>query len=332
MNMKERYFAMALDPIHVGTGGYRLGRVDNTIMREPGTNLPKIPGTTIEGNARTYAYYKEKETNSNINDACALGKEIKREKETIKPCGKCRVCITFGFTRDDKSLHGMAQFSDARILFFPVHSMLGPVWATCPDILREMNERGNLKFDSTEIEIPRNKEEVVISKQTGDEHKNLKKLNLGWLYLDLKKGNDDDLKTNDFTGISLFKEARVNEEVLKRIVVVHDDIFDKIVNSNLEVRTSVAIDPKTGAAEEGALFTYEAIPRATLFWFYVTYHDPKWFDCVVEKNNRLEKPDLESDIKPAVRQGLRLFETLGIGGMQTRGFGRMRILNLEGED
>lgn len=336
MNMKERYFAMALDPIHVGTGGYRLGRVDNTIMREPGTNLPKIPGTTIEGNARTYAAYVEAENDpEHIN--CA-DKEKHKEK-CPKQNYKCPICVTFGYTDSKlvpegkpKSLHGMAQFSDARILFFPVHSMLGPVWATCPDILREMNERGNLKFDSTEIEIPRTKEEVVISKQTGDEHKNLKKLNLGWLHLDLKKGNDDNLKTNDFTGISLFKEARVNEEVLKRIVVVHDDIFDKIVNSNLEVRTSVAIDPKTGAAEEGALFTYEAIPRATLLWFDVTYHDPKWFDCVVEKNNGLEKPDLESDIKPAVRQGLRLFETLGIGGMQTRGFGRMRILNLEGED
>lgn len=30
------YYAMALDPIHIGTGGYRLGRVDNTIVREPG--------------------------------------------------------------------------------------------------------------------------------------------------------------------------------------------------------------------------------------------------------------------------------------------------------
>jgi len=27
------YFAMALDPIHIGTGGYRLGRVDNTIVK-----------------------------------------------------------------------------------------------------------------------------------------------------------------------------------------------------------------------------------------------------------------------------------------------------------
>jgi len=48
-------YALALDPIHVGTGGMRLGRVDLSIVREPGTNLPKIPGTSLAGAARAYA-------------------------------------------------------------------------------------------------------------------------------------------------------------------------------------------------------------------------------------------------------------------------------------
>ena len=50
----------------------------------------------------------------------------------------------------------------------------------------------------------------------------------------------------------------------KRLVLVDDGLFCQIVNSNLEVRTSVSIDPITGAAKEGALFTYEALPRASL--------------------------------------------------------------------
>ena len=36
-----KYFAYTIDPLHIGSGGYRLGRVDNTIVRDPGTNLPK---------------------------------------------------------------------------------------------------------------------------------------------------------------------------------------------------------------------------------------------------------------------------------------------------
>ena len=43
----QRFIIMTLEPAHIGTGGYRLGRVDNSIAREPGTNLPKIPGTSL---------------------------------------------------------------------------------------------------------------------------------------------------------------------------------------------------------------------------------------------------------------------------------------------
>jgi CRISPR-associated protein Cmr4 len=304
--MNERYFAMALDPIHVGTGGYRLGRVDNTIVREPGTNLPKIPGTTIEGNARTYAYYAELgDRNSEFKkpeQACALGKKL----DTKPPCGECRICITFGFTRDDKSLHGMAQFSDARILFFPVHSMLGPVWVTTPSVLKDVD------LDNLSVQAENMIRTKLIEKG--------ERLNLGWLYLE----------NEEMFSIPEGKLTNVPMEIKNRAVLISEKLFSQVVNFNLEVRTSVAIDPRTGAAEEGALFTYEAIPRATVLWFDVTYQDPKWFDCGIEKNNKLEKPDLVNDIKPVIKQGLALFEILGIGGMQTRGFGRLRILNSEG--
>ena len=42
-----KLYFKTLEPVHVGAGGYRLGRVDKTICREPGTNLPKIPGTSL---------------------------------------------------------------------------------------------------------------------------------------------------------------------------------------------------------------------------------------------------------------------------------------------
>jgi len=47
-------FALAQDPIYIGTGGYTLGRVDNTIVRDKATNLPKIPGSSLAG---TWRYY-----------------------------------------------------------------------------------------------------------------------------------------------------------------------------------------------------------------------------------------------------------------------------------
>ncbi|PKP54666.1 MAG: type III-B CRISPR module RAMP protein Cmr4 [Candidatus Altiarchaeales archaeon HGW-Altiarchaeales-3] len=300
---QKTYFAMALDPIHIGTGGYRLGRVDNTIVREPGSNVPKIPGTSIEGCVRTYSYYKEKEKDMGIKEACAVGKKIKIKGCEKQPCGKCSVCITYGYTTDEKSLHGMAQFSDAKILFFPVHSMTGPVWVTCPSILKEFN------INET---IPEDKMKTSVIEKS-------KKLNLGWLYLENEESK------------SLIPDGKLDKipkEIKDRLVLVSDKLFSQIVNSNLEVRTSVAIDPTTGAAEEGALYTYEAIPRATILWFDVTANNPQNFCVPTEWKSK--NPD---DVIQEVEKGLKLFEFLGVGGMATRGFGRLNILNLnEGGD
>lgn len=291
----KRYFGMAVDPIHIGTGGYRLGRVDNTIVKESGTNLPKIPGTTIEGCARTYSYYKEKEKNREINEACAVGKKT-NEKQ---PCGECAVCISYGFAKEDKSLHGMAQFSDARILLFPVNTILGPAWITSPNTLEDV---GINKFSVSENKI---KTKLVKKKE---------KLNLGWLYLE----NEEEFS------IPNNKLNFLPNEIRDRIVLVSEKLFSQLVNSNLEVRTSVAINPVTGAAEEGALFTYEAIPRSTIFWFDIIFNNPLNFDVKNSMNI--------NEIENTVENGLKLFEILGIGGMQTRGFGRLRILNLGGEN
>jgi len=45
---------LAVDPIHVGSGGARLGRVDNAIVRDPVTLVPKIPGSSLAGVYRAY--------------------------------------------------------------------------------------------------------------------------------------------------------------------------------------------------------------------------------------------------------------------------------------
>src|SRR5205823_2393349 len=55
-------------------------------------------------------------------------------------------------------------------------------------------------------------------------------------------------------------------ETRSKLGLVSDRLFAHVVNSNLEVRTSVSINPETGAADSGKLFSYEAIPRDT--WLF----------------------------------------------------------------
>jgi CRISPR-associated protein Cmr4 len=291
---KLRYFTLALDPIHIGTGGYRLGRVDLSIVREPGTNLPKIPGTSLSGAARTYAAMQEE------------GK-FPRCAGQSGHCGDphCPICVTFGFAgTQNGSFQGLAQFFDARLLFFPVHSLAGPVWVTCPAALRDLEKDLEITVDEPADEQVRVAKDV---KQSG-------RLNLGWLMLEVASNNFAPQVTH------------VPQEILNRSVLVSNKMFGHIVNDNLEVRTSVSIDPQTGAAANQALFTYEALPRASVLYFEVVVSDPKFYK--IGNQTPLQNNGGKQKVVETVEKGLTLFASLGVGGMNTRGMGRLRVLNL----
>ena len=305
----KRYYALALDPIHIGTGGMRLGRVDLPILREPGTNLPKIPGSTINGCARSATA-----TAFNKRECAGSGGEGGKHH-----CGKvspaCEICIPFGFSKGSEgSLRGLAQFYDARILFFPVASIVGPIWITCPT---EMNELSKLT-SITELEdgfIP-----------IGSQLQSQDQLNFGWLLLERLSNESHNLNTDE---IKLNIPPTIPELIKQKSVLVSEKLFAAIINSNLEVRTSISIDPDSGATEEGALFTFEAIPRSTIFQFDVIYNSGVNFKIggkeLKDQNNSIITSEW---VRQKVERGMNNFETLGIGGMNTRGMGRVRILNL----
>lgn len=284
------YIAMALDPIHVGAGGYRLGRVDNTIAREPGTNLPKIPGTSFSGAVRSYAAMR-------LNSPCA----------GTQGCGNdsCSICYTFGSTPREgepdtkKSYQGTVRFTDGQLVLFPVHSMLGPVWITTAELLKETFDIkcATLHDDDTILT-------TLDTKNIGNQ------LNLSWLLLSAGKEPLAPVSQSPIW-------AALPQDIRRRLAVISSKLFSQIVNTNLEVRTSVAINPATGAAEDKKLFTYEALPRATILKFEIIEQDYRHaFHAPQEGvNNPLD----------VVKQGLDYMGILGIGGMGTRGFGRLDV-------
>ena len=324
-----KIFTMATDPIYIGTGGYTIGRVDNTIVRDPITKIPKIPGSSLAG---TWRYYVALELQSHFKDdykkslSERAGKNIEElfdkpqnwmkefdgnrfarikcagQDEASKisleesknsnsgHCGHCIVCKAFGFSKEKKSAQGMLFFSDLNILFFPVFTRLGVRWVTSPKLLNK------------EITISEN----TILTKNGDEQY----LNLGWLNLEVSGHHN--LNDNIVEKYNL----KAND-----IVIVSDSLISQIINSNLEVRTSVSIDPITGAAKDKALFTSEAIPRGTIFCGEI-----RGFQR--EGDNSL--PDLDLVLN-ALEDSKKYFKSLGVGGMITRGFGRLNILSKLGD-
>lgn len=301
------FTAMALDPIHVGTGGTRLGRVDNTIVRDPVTRIPKIPGSSLAGVMRAYVAMAKGE----YPNCAGLGQP--ERNGTGGHCGKadCPVCTVFGFAKGIGSsggFAGLAAFSDMQVLLFPVASQLGPQWITCPMALRQLRSDEPQDIDG----FPN--ENAIYRKNKVDA------LNLGWLLLPV----ETDTKLED--NIAELDRFKIPAYIKDNLGVVSNKLFTYIVNSNLEVRTSVAINPTTGAADEGALFTYEALPRGTVLFWEVTCRNPKHFKINKEDVKAVGSPE---EVKNVVTDANPYLEHLGIGGMGSRGMGRLRVLTTE---
>jgi len=308
------YLVLGIDPIHVGSGEHKLAIVDNAVIRDTGTNLPKIPATTLGGGLRSYtALYH---TNQYLQSGSGRPPENCAEDRSLAHCGKttCPVCMTYGFTNEKTGLKltSMAQIFDAHLAFFPVHSMVGPVWVTSQGCLNGLIEAELLTETDLNIKLTpdSNHLQTVLKKE---------KLTLGWFLLEVKE------KSSPLTsaGIEKLKQLNLPDTIINNVVLVSDKLFSHVVNSNLEVRTSTAIDPVTGSSKEGALFTYEAVPRSVVFWFNVIFKDPRNFKY------HLGQIDLNlNDVIQNVENGLRYIEYLGVGGMVTRGMGRLKTLNL----
>lgn len=313
----KRYAGLALDPIHVGTGEFQLGRVDNLIVREPGSRIPKIPGTSIAGVTRAYAAMREA-----APDGVPGSRYLYGEGTDLKSCaGKggpngddhcgqpsCPICVAFGFSRggEKSSFQGLAAFTDARILLFPVASGMETWWVTSPQVL----------LDAEVLKSDDQRSALAKAVKIGSEYKALTtasgkgRMRLGWLSLD-RTATEAMPPTINLPGLKA-------QGATERVVVVADDLFSAVVNDHLEVRTSVSIDPKTGTAAEKALFTAEAIPRTTVFWFQMGLQDSQYFRIggrAITANGLDEKVDL----------ALKDMETMGVGGLNTRGFGRLRV-------
>lgn len=304
---------IALDPIHVGTGGSRIGRVDLTIVRDPVTHLPKIPGSSLAGVYRTYVAMHHEENRQ--QQAAQSGQQFQgRQKPFYPDCvglgmdttrGHCRqpdcpVCTVFGFaTAQGSGFAGLASFSDAHVLLFPVPTRQGPMWVTAPMML-----------DMIGITLNGLSENAAYLESEGNP------LNLGWLLLETCQCDQMNVIQTRLDNLG------IPDYIRNRLALVPDRLFAHIVNSNLEVRTSVSIDPVTGTAEDKALFSYEALPRGTVLLWEIIAKNPAHFKVAGQQITALSNPE---DVLRVTQKAHSYLEHLGIGGMGTRGMGRVCV-------
>ena len=195
--------------------------------------------------------------------------------------------------------------------------MIGTVWITSDKIIKEF-----IETNGTDLGI--NKEKFFSASGMKDSlpknNSGKSFLNFSWIMLEFEKEIDISSwkirKNSGNSEVSILTDFF--NEIEHKVCIVSKEIFQHIVNSNLETRTSVSINPVTGAAESGALFTYEALPRGTVFIMDVTYENPKNYG-----NEEYSGNDGLNIVIRTVEKGFDLFSSLGIGGMGTRGFGKI---------
>lgn len=329
---------LCLDPVHVGIGQDITGEVDLPIDREPESGVPRIPGSTLKGGYRSHVRWKLIMQGSRFSHMRCPGDRPTEEDEerpedapSVTLCGTsdCPICQTFGWPEHSArpGNEGRVFFSDARLAFFPAVTDHGTLWFSTPGRAAAYLDMGAELPEISDNPLYRSQPELAfgngyyfsVSKDFSD-------LLVGWIeikglpYEGL--GQDSPLakvvaKLRNMNSCPPFPLQSFWKTVSERTVLLEETSFYRVVETCLERRTCNRIDEDTGTVVEGALFSYEALPRYTLLYSRMTWETDR-FPLVagsVTYHSPLEICDL-------AREGLA---RMGIGGLQTRGLGSILV-------
>ena len=308
-----------LDPLHIGVGQDIMGEVDLPIDRESENGVPRIPGTALKGGFRAHAAWKLKMEGKKTKP-CPGDQPNKDPLPREHYCGitSCPICQTFGFPslniqKEQIAGHeGRVWFRDARLSFFPALTDQGTLWFSTPGRAAawlDMKEYPEQLTAGNDFALSVNKEKPI------------QKLRVGWISIsDIANSSDDEQIQKLLDALRNSKE-QLNfptkeywQHIVSNTVLLEEKNFYRLVETCLERRTCNRVDQETGTVANGALFSYEALPRASLLCSKI-YAEKSLPGTVEGFASPLEVCNL-------AKEG---FARMGIGGMQTRGLGSLLI-------
>lgn len=241
-NSKKMEYIKAISPVHAGSG-QDLGLVDMPIQREGHTGFPKIEGSSLKGAIKHNIYHKVKKEENSLNT----------------------LYIVFGADNDKGNIASRIGFTDAKVLFFPVKATDRLFYyVSCPYILKRWGEeKGNT------IEIP----EITEGEYIGL-NKNINNIILEEFIFEKKESMmiDDIIKE--------FELKTVLDE--NNTIIISDEDFEDMVCMYTEIITRNKIDPKTGVAKDGSLFSEEYLPAETIMYYQVL-EGPNFKGSIIDK-------------------------------------------------
>ncbi|MDE2731716.1 MAG: type III-B CRISPR module RAMP protein Cmr4 [Bacteroidota bacterium] len=257
-------FIHALTGLHPG-GGTALGVIDLPIRRERHTNWPIVPGSSLKGVLRS-------EYNRRVGS---------------KPDRNPVVLALFGPPTGSSSEHaGALTLSDARILAFPVRSLLGVfAWVTCPAVLERLQRDLSIAGGGPLPEIPRPDPNSACCASSSP----------------LVAGGKIILEEFEFSisedggEISSWVADRVTADtpsakrICRHLAVLHDDDFTHFVSNATEIVARIGLDYHLKTARPSALFYEEYLPSETLLYSLVICQDSHRAELPIEGRELLQK-------------------------------------------
>jgi len=335
---KEHLLRMfTLDPLHIGVGQNIMGEVDLPIDREEETGVPRIPGTALKGAFRGHAAWKLKMQGQKekpcpgeqpaAQDGPAPGMEEEQlTRDSFCKIKTCPLCRAFGYPslklksgEDIKGHEGRIWFRDARLAFFPAMTNRGTYWFSTP-------ARAAAYLDMKPENVPSGR--WVSGPYPADDlaltvNPDISRLVVGWMEISAMEASSEDKDVSKILENLKEKEICFPDKKYWRYIAGHTILLDetnfyRVVETCLERRTCNRVDPATGAVADGALFSYEALPRNSLLYSRLSVDNSGF-----EADGDLSSLEAVCDL---AGEGLA---RMGIGGLQTRGLGSILMEQLQ---
>jgi len=277
----------ARSPLHAGTG-QATAAVDLPIARDRATGLPLLPGSSLKGALR------------------ARSRQL-LNGETIK---------LFGPETDNASVDsGAICFTDARLLLLPVRSVAGTfAWITSPLLLAQLAREAALAGYTDLPPLPAPGKQSAMTVEGSLLHVGetviLEEFDLG-----RQPGAE---KWAKVLAPMVFADPTWQDLLQKRLCIVSDDVMSFLALHATEIVTRVSINPETGTALGGQLWTEENLPAESVL-----------LGLVEEQAPERHRPGAAGEYLDRITKEL-LSQPIQLGGKATVGRGRCTLRLIHG--
>lgn len=260
-------------PLHMSAGA-SAGAIDQPILRERHTGFPIVPGTSLKG---VFAeQWTERITAKDPDGKTATATQRQAEGNWL---------FGVGAGKETPAAPGALQFSEAKLLAFPVRSARGGFgWITCPLILRRFArdggmkgflENGGLDYDLLPKIEPR--EDQALFAKSGPLVLNEKVVLEEYTFNYAGELPGRAAPASSLAGQlqAILTRDPVWSEIANRLVIVNDGTLNYFSQTACEVIQRIAINAASGLTQPHSLFSQENIPSETMFYACLNCFDDR---------------------------------------------------------